>query len=63
MVTVQFSQSVFSVFENDSQMMITLNVSHPALTEFSVIVVASPDTADGKHTLLHSSHSIVHKCT
>ena len=45
---MEFTQSVFSVFENNSQMMITLNVSHPALTEFTVIVVASPDTADGR---------------
>ena len=52
MVTVEFTQSVFSVFENDSNMMITLNASHPALTEFSVIVVISPDTADGKYTYI-----------
>ena len=47
-VNVEFTQSVFSVFENESEMIIALEVSHPALTEFTVIVVASPDTADGR---------------
>ena len=50
-VTVQFAQSEFSVFENESEIIIILEVSHPALTEFTVIVVASPDTADGRYTL------------
>jgi len=39
---------VFSVFENESEMIIILEINHPALTEFSVVIVASPDTADGK---------------
>ena len=47
-VNVEFTQSVFSVFENESEMILTLKVSRPALTEFTVIVVASPDTADGR---------------
>ena len=49
-VNVGFTQSVFSVFENESEMNIILDVSHPALTEFTVIIVASPDTANGKES-------------
>ena len=40
---------MFSVYENESELVITLDVSRPALTEFSVIIVASPDTADGMY--------------
>ena len=47
-VIVEFTQSVFTVFENELEIIITLEAHHPALTEFTVIVVASPDTADGK---------------
>ena len=47
-VAVQFTQQVFSVYENESELVITLDVSHPALIEFSVIILASPDTANGK---------------
>ena len=47
-VNVEFTRSEFIVFENASKMIITLEVDHPALTEITVIVVASPDTADGK---------------
>ena len=46
-VAVEFTQQVFSVYENESELVITLDVSRPALTEFSIIIVASPDTADG----------------
>ena len=46
-VAVEFTQQVFSVYENESELVITLDVSRPALTQFSVIIVASPDTADG----------------
>ena len=45
---MEFTQSVFTVFENELEIIITLEVRHPALTEFTVIVLASPDTADGK---------------
>jgi len=44
---------VFSVFENESEMNIILDVSLPALTEFAVIIVASPDTADGKESSMY----------
>ena len=40
---------MFSVYENETELVITLDVSRPALTEFSVIIVASPDTADGMY--------------
>ena len=40
---------MFSVYENKTELVITLDVSRPALTEFSVIIVASPDTADGMY--------------
>ena len=46
-VAVEFTQQVFSVYENESELVITLDVSRSALTEFSVIITASPDTADG----------------
>ena len=45
---MQFTQEVFSVYENESELVITLDVSRPALIEFSVIILVSPDTADGK---------------
>ena len=45
---MQFTQEVFSVYENESELVITLDVSRPALIEFSIIILASPDTADGK---------------
>ena len=48
-VAVEFTQQVFSVYENESELVITLDVSRPALTQFSVIIVASPDTADGMY--------------
>jgi len=48
---VEFKQPVFSAFENESEMMITINASRPALTKFTVTVVASPDTADGRSLL------------
>ena len=38
---------MFSVYENDSELLITIDVSRPPQTEFSIIIVASPDTADG----------------
>ena len=47
-VNIEFTQSEYIVSENESEMIITLEVDHPALTQFTVIVVASPDTADGK---------------
>ena len=52
-VNVGFTQSVFSVFENESEMNIVLDVSHPALTEFTVIIIVSPDTADGKESSMY----------
>ena len=57
-VNVEFTQSEFIVFENESEMIITLEVDHPALTEFTVIVVTSPDTADGKNILFFVSNHI-----
>ena len=53
-VNVEFTRSEFIVFENASKMIITLEVDHPALTEITVIVVASPDTADGKYIIVLS---------
>jgi len=47
-VIVEFTKSEFTVLENELEIMIALEVRHPALTEFTVIVAASPDTADGK---------------
>jgi len=47
-VIVEFAESEFTVFESEPEIMITLEIRHPALTEFTVIVVALPDTADGK---------------
>ena len=47
-VAVEFTQQVFSVYENESDLVITLDVSRPAFTEFSIIIIASPETADGK---------------
>ena len=47
-VCVEFSQPIFSVFENESEITIKLDVSRPALATFTVIVSATPDTADGK---------------
>ena len=47
-VAVAFTQQVFSIYENESELVITLDVSRPALIEFTVIILASPDTADGK---------------
>ena len=52
-VNVGFTQSVFSVFENESEMNIVLDVSHPALIEFTVIIIVSPDTADGKESSMY----------
>jgi len=52
-VNVEFTQTVFSVFENEPEMIIILEVSRPALTEFTVIVVASSDTADGKKSCIY----------
>ena len=51
-VIVEFTQSVFSVFENELEMIVALKVRHPALTKFSVTVVASPDTADGTYFII-----------
>ena len=54
---------MFSAFENESEMTITLEVSHPALTEFTVIVVPSPDIADGKEYLYVLTYiSLVNVC-
>ena len=53
---MKFTQSEFSIFENESEIMITLEVDRPTLTEFTVIVVASPDTADGRR------HIMVYQC-
>ena len=45
-VAVGFTRPVYSVYENESELVITLDVSRPALIEFSVIIVATPDSAD-----------------
>jgi len=55
---VQFTQSEFSAFENESEVIITLEISNLALTEFSVIVLTLPNTADGKYRLLKQWQSI-----
>ena len=60
-VAVQFTQQVFSVYENESELVITLDVSRPALIEFFVIILASPDTAGGKFMTRTSKTN--HVCT
>ena len=47
-VSVEFSQPVFSAYENESEIIIKLGVTRPALATFTVIVSATPGTADGK---------------
>ena len=47
-VSVEFTQPVFSVFEDESEIIIKLDVTRPALVNFIVIVSATPGTADGK---------------
>jgi len=58
-VCVEFTQPVFSVFENESAMTIKLDVSRPALATFTVIVSATPDTADGKLEVLDYCSSLL----
>ena len=47
-VSVEFTQPVFNAYENESEIIITLDVTRPALATFIVIVSATPGTADGK---------------
>ena len=59
-VAVQFTQQVFSVYENESELVITLDVSRPALIEFSVIIVVSPDTASGNYVYIAKNGRILY---
>ena len=41
-------QPLFSAFENESEIIIKLDVTRPTLATFIVIASATPGTADGK---------------
>jgi len=50
--TIEFAPSEFSVFENESQLIVTLHLSAPAAYSFEVFIVAIAQSAGGIVCLL-----------